>query len=69
MDGKGFQCEESVDREIDFSDQPHFRLLLHHTMLEFYLEDIFIQCYTMNKAFAGTISCQNADDLKLWQWE
>jgi hypothetical protein len=47
----------------------HFRLLLHHTMLEFYLEDIFIQCYTMNKASAGTISCQNTNDLKLWQWE
>lgn len=67
-DGSGFQCEERVDREMAFGPAPSFRLLLHRTMLEFYLNDIFFQCYTMDKPPGGTISCQNVDRLRLWQW-
>jgi hypothetical protein len=67
-DWSRFQCEESVDRELTFGVTPHFHLLLYRTMLEFYLEDIFIQCYTLEKAASGLISCQNLDNMKLWQW-
>lgn len=67
-DWNGFKCEERVDREMSFGVSPRFRLLLNHTMLEFYLDDIFIQCYTMEKASIGTISHQNVGNLKLWQW-
>jgi hypothetical protein len=64
----GFKCDERVDREMAFGASPHFRLLLNRTMFEFYLNDLFIQCYTMEKASNGTIVFQNASNLKLWQW-
>jgi hypothetical protein len=67
-DGTWFHCEERVDREIAFGASAHFRLLLHRTMLEFYLNDLFIQCYTMEKASNGSISCHNTGHLKMWQW-
>ena len=67
-DGVVFKCEESIDREAAFGACPRFRLLLNQTMLEFYLEDILIQCYTMERAADGAISCQNVRDLRLWQW-
>ena len=68
QDGAAFKCEERVDREVAFDPCPRFRLLLNHTMLEFYLEDILIQCYTMERAADGAISCQNVSNLRLWQW-
>jgi hypothetical protein len=68
-DWTDFQCEERVDREVDFRNSARFRLLLHQTMLEFYLDDLFIQCYTMEQVSNGTVSVQNVCDLKLWQWE
>jgi hypothetical protein len=63
-----FKCEERVDREMVLGVSPRFRLLLNRTMLEFYLNDIFIQCYTMEKTSNGTISYQNVGNLQLWQW-
>lgn len=68
-DWTDFTCRERVDREMAFGSSPRFRLLLNRNMLEFYLGDIFVQCYTMETAPHGTISCQNASNLKLWQWE
>lgn len=64
----GFTCQERIDREIAFGARPRFRLLLRHSMLEFYLEDLFVQCYTMENPPDGTISCQSASELSLWQW-
>jgi hypothetical protein len=69
MDASGFRCEERVDRELAFGVAPHFRLLLHGTMLEFYLNDILIQCYTMARVPDGTMSCRNVAGLRAWQWE
>jgi hypothetical protein len=57
-----------VDREVAFGSCPRFRLLLNRTMLEFYLDDILIQCYTMERAADGAISCQNVSNLRVWQW-
>jgi hypothetical protein len=68
-DGTTFKCEERVDREVTFGACPRFRLLLHYTMVEFYLEDLLIQCYTMERTPDGTISGQNVRSLRLWQWE
>lgn len=67
-DGAAFACQERVDRELTFGPCPRFRLLLNHTMLEFYLGDILIQCYTMARTADGTLSCRNVTDLRLWQW-
>lgn len=68
-DWTGLTCRERVDREMAFGGSPRFRLLLHRTMIEFYLNDIFVQCYTMETVPHGTISYQNAGNLKLWQWK
>ena len=59
---------EEVNREISLGPCPRCRLLLRHTMLEFYLEDLLVQCYTMARPMNGTISCHNAAALKLWSW-
>jgi hypothetical protein len=67
-DGIAFTCKESVDRELAFTEHPHFRLLLHHNMIECYLDDVFIQCYSMDKQPDGTIHSKNVSDLRLWQW-
>jgi hypothetical protein len=64
-----YKCEESIDRGLEMVSRPRFRLLLHHTMLEFYLEDILIQCYTMEIAADGRISFENVKNLRLWQWQ
>lgn len=69
QNGTDFDCEEWVDREISFGTCPRFRLLLNHTMIEFYLNDFLIQCYTMGKASDGTIHYRNVTDPSLWQWE
>ena len=68
VEGAGFVCEERVDRELAFAPQPSFRLLLHHNMIEFYIDDIFIQCYSMDKMPDGSIRGVNVNDLRLWQW-
>jgi hypothetical protein len=38
-------------------------------MLEFYLDDFLIQCYTMEKPPDGIVFYQNTNDLRLWQWK
>jgi hypothetical protein len=68
VDGTDFQCKERVDREITFGPTPRFRLLLNRNMLEFYLNDFFIQCYTMEQMPDGIMFYRNASDLKLWHW-
>jgi hypothetical protein len=68
QEGATFSCEERVDREIALGPSPSLRLLLRQTMLEFYLQDVMIQCYTMDSGADGRISCQGAYDLSLWRW-
>jgi hypothetical protein len=55
-DGTDFTCQERVDREVAFAAHPRFRLLLNNTMLEFYLDDLLIQCYTMGRTADGLIA-------------
>jgi len=69
QDGTDFQPEERVDRQVLFPASPRFRLLLRQTMLEFYLDDLLIQCYMMETPTDGTITCWKAGEMKLWQWE
>ena len=54
-DGSGFKCEKRVDREIDFGKQPSFRLLLKHSLLEFYLNDVLIECYSLPGRATGRV--------------
>ena len=54
-DGSGFKCEKRVDREMDFGKQPSFRLLLKHSLLEFYLNDVLIECYSLPGQATGRV--------------
>ncbi len=67
--GTGFTPEGRVDQQIDLGPVRRFRLPLHHTMLELYLDGLPIQCYTLAQAPDVTLSCRGARNLRLWQWE
>jgi len=54
-DGSGFACEKQVNREMSFGNRPAFRLLLKHSLLEFYLNDILIECFSMSGDATGRI--------------
>lgn len=61
--------EEYVDRQVAFGPEVTFRLLLNKTMLEFYIEDYLMQCYTFEQKPAGYLTLENATDLHLWWWQ
>jgi hypothetical protein len=54
-DGQGFQAEEKVDREMSFGQTARFRLLVKHSLIEFYLNDILIECYSLPQDATGRI--------------
>jgi len=54
-DGSDFKCEKQVNREISFGKSPNFRLLLKHSLLEFYLNDILIECFSLPENATGRI--------------
>jgi len=72
-DGTGFKAEQHVDREWAFGRKARFRLLLKGSLVEFYLDDLLMQCYSLPQMSTGRIgliqSGQNRaiDDLKAWQ--
>ena len=60
--------EEVIDREIDFPAQCPFRLLVKHALVEFYLDDVLIQCYSMPARCDGRLAVVGAvDRLRAWQ--
>ncbi len=54
-DGSGFESEKRVDREMSFGEPVAFRLLLEHSLLEFYLDDILIECFSLPAKATGRI--------------
>jgi hypothetical protein len=68
-DWTGFRCAERIDRELPWPEPVRFRLLLNRTMIEFYLDDVFVQCYTMETPPGGSLLYRGAADLSLWQWD
>jgi hypothetical protein len=54
-DGSGFTPEMRIDRELDFGPAARFRLLVQQGMLEFYLNDILIQCYSLPAGATGRV--------------
>ncbi len=54
-DGSGFRPEKKVDREMAFGKDTKFRLLLKHSLLEFYLDDILIECFSMPAGATGRV--------------
>ena len=72
-DGSGFKAEQRVDREWAFCEAARFRLLLKGSLIEFYLDDLLMQCYSLPHEAAGHIGLLPVGDpaaitaLKAWQ--
>ncbi len=67
-DGTGFRAEKTVDRQMDFGRTPTFRLLLKRSLLEFYLGDVLIECYSLPAEADRRIGLiGNVSDLKAWE--
>jgi len=80
QDGSDFQPRKAqavwaglseVDREMDFGPTAHFRILIRHGMLEFYLDDILFHIRSLTKPATGKIGIVGAPGsvgkLKAWQ--
>ena len=67
--GTGFKPENRIDRQTPFAATARFRLLLKQSLLEFYLDDVLIQCYSLPAAASGRIGLlgEHVTDLKAWR--
>lgn len=54
-DGAGYKVTFTEDRKIAFGRPAKFRLLLQQALLEFYLDDILIECFSLPKSATGRI--------------
>jgi len=58
---------------VTFGKSASFRLLLKHTLLEFYLDDILMECFSLTAKATGRIGLiQGVDqksikDIQAWQ--
>ena len=72
-DGTGFKAEDRIDREWPFGPTVRFRLLLKGSLIEFYLEDLLIDCYSLPQNGSVRIGILPAGDpaaltaLKAWR--
>ena len=72
-DGSGFKAVKRVDRKMAFGTPAAFRLLLRDSLLEFYLDDILIECFSLPAVATGRIGLiggRGSDaisDLRAWQ--
>ena len=60
-DGTGFQAEEKADREMTFGRPARFRLLVKHSLIEFYLDDVLMECYSLPQDANGRIGLIGGD--------
>jgi len=66
-DFSGWDAVISVDREMDFGLQSRFRLLLKGSLMEFYMNDILIECYSLPAKATGRIGFMgNISEVKIW---
>lgn len=68
--GAGFKPENRVDRELSLGPSARFRLVLKLSLLEFYLDDILIQCFSLPERATGRIGLVapgRLGELKAWQ--
>jgi len=54
-DGSGFKAERLLDREMKYGAPCRFRLVLENVLLEIYLDDVLIECYSLPAAATGRI--------------
>jgi len=61
-DGGGFEAEMTEDREVTFSRPATFRLLLKGALLEFYLDDILVECFSLPQPATGRLGLFRGGD-------
>jgi len=67
-----FRMDAFINRRMPCGADPRFRLLLRHSLLEFYLNDHLVQCYSLPGRATGKIGIihngnpQSIADLKAW---
>lgn len=67
-DGGAFQPESRIDRQYPFGHTPPLRLIVKRDLLEFYLEDILIQCYSLPTAATGRVGLiGSVTDVVAWK--
>jgi hypothetical protein len=68
-----FKSEKVVNREMAFAQPARARLLLKHSLIEFYLQDILIECFSLPNVATGRIGVIRGSDtesianLKAWR--
>jgi len=69
-DGTSFKAIKGVDREMEFGKPARFRLLLKYSLIEFYLDDILIECFSLSAKSTGRIGAiGEVSDLRTWMAE
>lgn len=72
-DGTGFKPEKTVDREMRFGAPTRFRLVLQGVLMEIYLDDFLIECYSLPTPATGRIGLipgnQRSSIAKLMAWK
>jgi len=63
-DGTGIKIEKRVDREMRFGKPARFRVLVKHSLLELYLDDILIECFSLPGRSTGRIGLIDGGDAK-----
>jgi hypothetical protein len=64
-----FIAEKRVDREWPFGLEAHFRLLFRGPLLEFYLDDLLMECYSMPSRATGRLGLiQGESPIRLDPW-
>jgi hypothetical protein len=72
LDGTAFQAEKTVDRQMDFGGSARLRLCLQRSLLEVYLDDILIECFSLPHRCSGRVGAIRGDgtaglrDLTAW---
>ena len=63
--------EDVVTRDWPFGESAHFRLLLKQSVLEFYLDDVYVQSYSLHHAATGRIGVfghgSDITDMRAWK--
>ncbi len=69
-DGSSFAAEKQIDREWTFPPITRFRLLVHLSLIEVYLDDILIDCYSLPRDASGQLGLIGPrsafDQLRAW---
>lgn len=67
--GGRFVAENTIDRAWPFGATARFRLLVQGSLVEFYLDDLLMQCYSLPRRADGRVELSSGDafgDLRAW---